>query len=159
MLPGPARSAVFPYTTLFRSQAGVLEAQPETVEIKLGPRDVIAAIQDELSARFRAPLIDFAAFDAAPPPDGATLSLRSEEHTSELQSQFHLVCRLLLEKKKGVAPAARPRLTPTSSTCTASPNRWPCPSCSRPPPTAAEHSSSSTRACATVWCCQSPASL
>src|SRR5689334_23549638 len=36
---------------------------------------------------------------STPPPDGAR-SLRSEEHTSELQSQFHLVCRLLLEKKK-----------------------------------------------------------
>ncbi|HEX4419759.1 MAG TPA: metallophosphoesterase [Kofleriaceae bacterium] len=56
-------------------KAGVLEAQPETVEIKLGPHDVTAAIQDELSARFRAPMIDFAAFDRIPPPDGATLSL------------------------------------------------------------------------------------
>src|SRR5689334_23502410 len=37
---------------------------------------------------------------SAPISDAATLVVRSEEHTSELQSQFHLVCRLLLEKKK-----------------------------------------------------------
>jgi hypothetical protein len=57
------------------AKAGVLEAPPETVEIELGPVEVIAAIQDELSARFRAPMIDFASFDAAPPARGAALSL------------------------------------------------------------------------------------
>jgi len=56
-------------------KAGVLEVQRELVEIDLGPPDVIAAIQGELSARFRAPLIDFAAFDATPPPRGAGISL------------------------------------------------------------------------------------
>src|SRR5579862_2650414 len=40
--------------------------------------------------------------------EGLHLQLRSEEHTSELQSQFHIVCRLLLEKKKHPAPPARP---------------------------------------------------
>jgi 3',5'-cyclic AMP phosphodiesterase CpdA len=56
-------------------KAGILEAQRELVEVDLGPVDVIAAIQGELSARFRAPMIDFASFDAAPPPRGAALSL------------------------------------------------------------------------------------
>jgi 3',5'-cyclic AMP phosphodiesterase CpdA len=56
-------------------EAGIREAQRELVEIELGPVDVLAAIQGELSARFRAPMIDFAAFDATPPPRGAGLSL------------------------------------------------------------------------------------
>lgn len=57
-------------------KAGI-DAPPSTVvEINLGPADVIGMIQGELSARFRAPLIDFAGFDqASPPPRGAALSL------------------------------------------------------------------------------------
>src|SRR5438309_2537076 len=47
---------------------------------------------------------------AAPPP-----APRSEEHTSELQSQFHLVCRLLLEKKKNYLSKLQHYLTPSSS--------------------------------------------
>src|SRR5579862_10012136 len=70
----PPRSTLFPYTTLFRSGelAGLL-----------GPS---AAAGDSAQ---------LGQFDLSP----AELT-RSEEHTSELQSQFHLVCRLLLEKKK-----------------------------------------------------------
>lgn len=56
-------------------KAGVLEVPQTLVEIGLGPVDVIAAIQEELSARFRAPMIDFAAFDITPPSRGAQLSL------------------------------------------------------------------------------------
>jgi hypothetical protein len=56
-------------------KAGVLQVRSAPVEIALGPRDVIAAIHDELSARFRAPMIDFAAFDAVAPPRGACLCL------------------------------------------------------------------------------------
>lgn len=56
-------------------EAGVLVAQPTTVEIALGPADVLASIRDELGARFRAPLLQFVAFDVVPPPRGAGLSL------------------------------------------------------------------------------------
>jgi predicted MPP superfamily phosphohydrolase len=56
-------------------QAGVYETQKQTVEIELGPADVIASILDELAARYRGPLLHFAAFDERPPPRGAALSL------------------------------------------------------------------------------------
>ncbi len=56
-------------------QTGVFEARRDLVTISLGPRDVIAAIQDELAAKFRAPLIELAAFTETPPPRGAALSL------------------------------------------------------------------------------------
>src|SRR5437899_5807569 len=82
MLRPPPRSTLFPYTTLFRS--GGLPEQ----------RVALACSQ----ARVPSALI------FVPPVDGGHLllpqSLRSEEHTSELQSLRHLVCRLLLEKKK-----------------------------------------------------------
>jgi Calcineurin-like phosphoesterase len=55
--------------------AGVDEVPRDLVEIDLGPADVIAAIQGELAARFRAPMRDFAAFDTTPSPRGAGLSL------------------------------------------------------------------------------------
>ena len=56
-------------------QAGVYETQARTVEIERGPADVIASIRDELAARYRGPMLHFAAFDAQPPPRGAGLSL------------------------------------------------------------------------------------
>jgi 3',5'-cyclic AMP phosphodiesterase CpdA len=56
-------------------KSGVHAAQPKLVEVDLGPADAIAAIQGELAARFRAPLLELAAFDATPPPRGAGLSL------------------------------------------------------------------------------------
>src|SRR3712207_8616945 len=72
MIRRPPRSTLFPYTTLFRS--------PRPVGLA-GLRGVLAL-----------------ALDARPAPGRA--ELRSEEHTSELQSRQYLVCRLLLEKKK-----------------------------------------------------------
>src|SRR5688572_32594006 len=78
MLRRPPRSTLFPYTTLFRSIFH---------EIRL------------LSRIWRRCRIDV--IQICNPPDILFLSaLRSEEHTSELQSQSNLVCRLLLEKKK-----------------------------------------------------------
>lgn len=56
-------------------KAGVQRRQQDTVEIDLGPGDVVAAIPGELAARFRAPMLEFAAFDIMPPPRGAGLSL------------------------------------------------------------------------------------
>src|SRR2546426_4424772 len=70
MIRRPPRSTLFPYTTLFRS----LE-----LRIRLGGADLIVPLDAERNAR---------------------RALRSEEHTSELQSPCNLVCRLLLEKKK-----------------------------------------------------------
>lgn len=56
-------------------QAGVYETQQQTVEVELGPADVMEAIREELANRFRGPLLHFAAFDEHPPPRGAGLSL------------------------------------------------------------------------------------
>src|SRR5689334_25446036 len=82
----PPRSTLFPYTTLFRSDRDGFSAQRFREAQRV--RDPVAVFFAELLA---AP-----AFDVERRP----WSMRSEEHTSELQSQFHLVCRLLLEKKK-----------------------------------------------------------
>src|SRR5689334_24973170 len=75
VVPRPPGSTLFPYTTLFRSRVVGPTLEPNT--------------------RLGKPASTMNIF----PPRAA----RSEEHTSELQSQFHLVCRLLLEKKNPVA--------------------------------------------------------
>src|SRR2546430_8734709 len=95
MIRRPPRSTLFPYTTLFRShQVGSGgETKFEVRQIFLGKRgrgDVHAGQVDALVAAHGAARDDFEAHAHA----------RSEEHTSELQSQSNLVCRLLLEKKK-----------------------------------------------------------
>src|SRR5688572_32482384 len=87
MIRRPPRSTLFPYTTLFRSHAGlerVLAGRPHfTADACDRHRRV--------RRRLRLELVDEQSHDVLP---------RSEEHTSELQSQSNLVCRLLLEKKK-----------------------------------------------------------
>src|SRR2546430_13525899 len=75
MIRRPPRSTLFPYTTLFRS------THQEVM-------DTTARVQNEFTALVL-----------------GVLQKRSEEHTSELQSQSNLVCRLLLEKKKTFVPA------------------------------------------------------
>src|SRR2546430_12325520 len=82
MIRRPPRSTLFPYTTLFRSRA------------RHAAREWPRRSRGRYAAG-RAP-------DRSPLPQlgGLPQSLRSEEHTSELQSQSNLVCRLLLEKKK-----------------------------------------------------------
>src|SRR2546422_6104238 len=84
MIRRPPRSTLFPYTTLFRSP---LEA---------GGHDHFAHRMNAVA------LEEHVLGSTEPDPLGAVFarSLRSEEHTSELQSRLHLVCRLLLEKKK-----------------------------------------------------------
>src|SRR5256885_7327185 len=81
MIRRPPRSTLFPYTTLFRSVHG-----------RVVLRDQLAQVRQELRRKW----LVF--------PDGPARlrgrSVRSEEHTSELQSPCNLVCRLLLEKKK-----------------------------------------------------------
>src|SRR3989442_2433255 len=72
MIRRPPRSTLFPYTTLFRSTSAYLIRASEPALIETGPTTSARAVLD---------------------------GLRSEEHTSELQSRPHLVCRLLLAKK------------------------------------------------------------
>src|SRR2546430_13062889 len=93
MIRPPPRSTLFPYTTLFRSP---LPPQfPQSFPLRLRQRRVIRRRygRDALVVGILVHAYD----DRLPRLDG---SLRSEEHTSELQSQSNLVCRLLLEKKK-----------------------------------------------------------
>src|SRR5258708_17233068 len=91
MIRRPPRSTLFPYTTLFRSD--ILEAaRLEEREIERRKKIVSATPKDDDFARLLT-----AAADQFIVGSGRD---RSEEHTSELQSPDHLVCRLLLEKKK-----------------------------------------------------------
>src|SRR3989442_3715283 len=84
MIRRPPRSTLFPYTTLFRSHCPA-STTPRSTRSSLPPANPVSAAIRSSSPK------------------------RSEEHTSELQSRPHLVCRLLLEKKKDIFQA----LTPT----------------------------------------------
>src|SRR5258708_26153841 len=87
MIRRPPRSTLFPYTTLFRSadRVQLLEVGPQLLEVPVLRGLAVGGGADDVCA-------DDAVDHVA--------DLRSEEHTSELQSPDHLVCRLLLEKKK-----------------------------------------------------------
>src|SRR5690554_8236384 len=92
----PPRSTLFPYTTLFRSSViafPITRIATGTPAIPATPATPVAPIATITRARAKARVTA-----ADHPPEG--LCIRSEEHTSELQSRPHLVCRLLLEKKK-----------------------------------------------------------
>src|SRR5260370_26517118 len=80
MIRRPPRSTLFPYTTLFRSVAGLGQG---LVQPFLGLRVLLALAQQPAVVVLQVAVLG-----------------RSEEHTSELQSHLNLVCRLLLEKKK-----------------------------------------------------------
>src|SRR2546429_3304997 len=84
MIRRPPRSTLFPYTTLFRSVGVDHLGDPRLSQAHLGPglRKLIRNVE------------------AVDDDHGREHDQRSEEHTSELQSRLHLVCRLLLEKKK-----------------------------------------------------------
>src|SRR5690348_18141448 len=91
MLRRPPRSTLFPYTTLFRSLASCSPSSAST-----------AALNSRAVRLYRSPVTS-----KRPSTGSASIrwrSVRSEEHTSELQSPVHLVCRLLLEKKKKKQP-------------------------------------------------------
>src|SRR2546430_13586902 len=93
MIRRPPRSPLFPYTTLFRSVDVVGRAQPE---VQAGIDGGLEAARGHLLQQLgRAMLLD----DHLR-ADPRRVGSRSEEHTSELQSQSNLVCRLLLEKNK-----------------------------------------------------------
>src|SRR3989442_8212258 len=102
MIRRPPRSTLFPYTTLFRSHDG-----DEQLSLRVGHRRLDAAVQTRTdrhgAPRQRWPEIVPVYADGSRPQPAAGLA-RSEEHTSELQSRPHLVCRLLLEKKKTTQP-------------------------------------------------------
>src|SRR3712207_8078359 len=102
MIRRPPRSTLFPYTTLFRS--GVASSLLSLVRKEV-VRPVPADIGSGDAFKFRHILIRDAAYQALPKRERAELHarfaewLRSEEHTSELQSRQYLVCRLLLDKQ------------------------------------------------------------
>src|SRR2546430_8713694 len=82
MIRRPPRSTLFPYTTLFRSK---VKSRLDANQREYVLREQLRVIRQELGED---------------DGDDELTDLRSEEHTSELQSQSNLVCRLLLEKKK-----------------------------------------------------------
>src|SRR5258705_7233773 len=99
MIRRPPRSTLFPYTTLFRSHLfhQLLDSAAEH------PRRSVDHLPGR-QPRFAVPV------------PGAS-GMRSEEHTSELQSLRHLVCRLLLEKKKKQMRTADASVTRETNTC------------------------------------------
>src|SRR5258708_19384722 len=99
MIRRPPRSTLFPYTTLFRSRTSPPQAERSTNSSSRGRIGRSTITTGAAGAAAAAP----AAAGAAPAAGAAApplVAARSEEHTSELQSPDHLVCRLLLEKKK-----------------------------------------------------------
>src|SRR2546430_10609870 len=89
MIRRPPRSTLFPYTTLFRS--------------RIGPPVIAFRVEVVRPAR------------TARRGEGGPHDFRSEEHTSELQSQSNLVCRLLLEKKKDINNISPNQSSPTDN--------------------------------------------
>src|SRR5687768_17824109 len=97
MIRRPPRSTLFPYTTLFRSGGAWPCLLPDLHDREL----VLAAIARRPRNRLALGQADQRGADRRHHRDLVRIAvLRSEEHTSELQSRLHLVCRLLLEKKK-----------------------------------------------------------
>src|SRR3712207_8018891 len=94
MIRRPPRSTLFPYTTLFRSLALFLTS----------PRHGSGGTPGTLQA-----LLEPGCFCSGSPFSLGPPQLRSEEHTSELQSRQYLVCRLLLEKKKTAGSTCQPQ--------------------------------------------------
>src|SRR5256885_10951595 len=84
MIRRPPRSTLFPYTTLFRSEDVLHVIEPEGLTTRLGEKSMKLFVN---------------------------MLVRSEEHTSELQSPCNLVCRLLLEKKKTSPNSKQPHVT------------------------------------------------
>src|SRR5262245_63455189 len=102
MLLRPPSSTLFPYTTLFRSFPYLASNPTAATPVSARCRSVSISLQRsprEFASRWHPPLKGWwrwiSASERSPPGEP-----RSEEHTSELQSLRHLVCRLLLEKKK-----------------------------------------------------------
>src|SRR3712207_8517315 len=96
MIRRPPRSTLFPYTTLFRSQAG-----PQAMRHRMQER-IAGAVAEAVVDRLEPVQIEEEHGNGIGAAGGGGEGVRSEEHTSELQSRQYLVCRLLLEKKKPI---------------------------------------------------------
>src|SRR2546429_6987980 len=118
MIRRPPRSTLFPYTTLFRSSDCIVDG--------LGVR---AAVGDSPCASRQSTASEHKRSGVVAESQGIDVPnhiyIRSEEHTSELQSRLHLVCRLLLEKKKTSTQRASQSWQATVE--------WPPPQSDRPP--------------------------
>src|SRR5207244_8963481 len=101
LLPSTPRPTLFPYTTLFRSKADVKKGDDVVVSVRLKHKATGKPVTDAVIVQTR--------IDMSPDAMG---DHRSEEHTSELQSPDHLVCRLLLEKKKKIDSTKRQDIIP-----------------------------------------------
>src|SRR5256884_4684610 len=105
MIRRPPRSTLFPYTTLFRSNDVVRPPMP----IRRRPHGVViprCAFEPRASARKRGQQeLAFLRNKVPVQVRRVDMSIRSEEHTSELQSRLQLVCRLLLAKKTSLPPS------------------------------------------------------
>src|SRR2546422_8261476 len=93
MIRRPPRSTLFPYTTLFRSANGLSPADLKLLVPHQANLRIMEMVQKTIGLRDDQIYVNIQKY-------GNTTAARSEEHTSELQSRLHLVCRLLLEKKK-----------------------------------------------------------
>src|SRR5262249_61949680 len=96
----PPSSTLFPYTTLFRSRGqGTFHSHVDTTQ---PARGIIRIFHPDPAKTGGGPLRNVSSAAGRPDHPGIRDDLRSEEHTSELQSLTNLVCRLLLEKKKNL---------------------------------------------------------
>src|SRR2546430_5611448 len=102
MIRRPPRSTLFPYTTLFRSHQARIGGV--FINVEIGTRGIERQVVRYLFC---------------PPVALNVKAMRSEEHTSELQSQSNLVCRLLLEKKKNTQTSTKQLSCYEASTLTA----------------------------------------
>src|SRR5258705_9190581 len=99
MIRRPPRSTLFPYTTLFRSVAQSNSLDIYVRHLLFGnAHAIVLNLNAQPPLAIRGPQLDSAAINFR--RQTMLQAVRSEEHTSELQSLRHLVCRLLLEKKK-----------------------------------------------------------
>src|SRR5437660_9219019 len=101
LIPRPPKSTLFPYTTLFRSKETAVAPRLRAVGVAANASPASTTRTASTTSR-----------------QLANRSSRSEEHTSELQSRGHLVCRLLLEKKnaqEGAAAVNHPRTVKSKS--------------------------------------------
>src|SRR2546422_2838379 len=96
MIRRPPRSTLFPYTTLFRSplNRGLFTTASVPLTTTLSTAELLGVYREAYAGERAELLLDLG-------------RVRSEEHTSELQSRLHLVCRLLLEKKKNLTTTRR----------------------------------------------------
>src|SRR2546429_3492835 len=104
MIRRPPRSTLFPYTTLFRSPfpGGATQYGDESIKVWEAHADPAIAVGTAAPGTVLS-----AGADGVRVACGNGVLCRSEEHTSELQSRLHLVCRLLLEKKKNITANLR----------------------------------------------------